>query len=315
MKPYYPLYITLLLLNGCSLTNQNPSERTQLTEEQAYTIAQQQCIHDGETVAETGSYNPNSHTWWFDVTLNNTPPGCNPACVIYENQTSEINWRCTGLLPEDLSASEEIRQLFVQKYPKYSNTLQISPTHETEKFMRGSIIFESGAPGGIFLATKLNEQWQIVFEGNGQISCSLSSYGFPDDMLFDCTESATTEKLDLSAQQLQKIPDSVFNNTALQQLNISDNQISGAIQAEIRHLKNLRVLNASGNNMTGLPAEIGQLQNLEILDLSDNQLTGLPYELGNLQNLNVLNISGNNYSEQDLDIIIQKLPKDVNIIK
>lgn len=128
-------------------------------------------------------------------------------------------------------------------------------------------------------------------------------------------EIQTNKKLDLSNQNLKKIPEDIFNQKGLEELDVSNNQLTGAIQAEIRHLQNLRVLNASDNQMTGVPAEIGQLQNLQVLDLSNNQLTGLPHELGNLQNLKTLDISGNNYSELDLSVIQEKLPKDINIIK
>lgn len=128
-------------------------------------------------------------------------------------------------------------------------------------------------------------------------------------------EPKTNIKLDLSNQNLQRIPEYVFSQRNLEELDVSNNQLTGAIQAEIRHLQNLKILNASNNQMTGVPAEIGQLENLQILDLSNNQLTGLPYELGNLKNLKTLNISGNNYSELDLAIIQENLPKDVNIIK
>lgn len=132
---------------------------------------------------------------------------------------------------------------------------------------------------------------------------------------------ATTEvkpvknSLNLSNQQLNKAPEYIFSRTNLEELNLSNNQLTGSIQAEIRFLQNLRVLNASNNLMTGVPAEVGQLKNLEILDLSNNQLTGLPYELGNLKNLKTLDISGNNYSTHDLDIITKTLPADVQIIK
>ncbi len=122
-------------------------------------------------------------------------------------------------------------------------------------------------------------------------------------------------QLDLSGQGLTKIPDDVFKRTELVELNIASNKLTGALPAEIRHLSNLVVLNASNNQMTGVPAEVGQLSKLEILNLANNKLTGLPYELGNLQNLKVLNISGNDYSEQDLEVIKQKLPVSVNIIK
>jgi Leucine-rich repeat (LRR) protein len=128
-------------------------------------------------------------------------------------------------------------------------------------------------------------------------------------------EVASKNILDLSNQSLTKIPSDVFSKTNLQELNVSGNQLTGAIQGEIRFLQNLVVLNASNNQMTGVPAEIGQLEKLEVLDLSNNQLTGLPYELGNLKNLKILNISGNNYSELDLGIIKEKLPTSVKIIK
>lgn len=120
-------------------------------------------------------------------------------------------------------------------------------------------------------------------------------------------------KLDLSNKGLTSIPGYVFNMTNLQELNVSHNRITGAIQAEIRHLQNLKILNASYNQMTGVPAEIGQLSQLEVLDLSYNQLTGLPYELGNLIKLKTFNLKGNNYATQDLDKIKQGIP-NTNII-
>lgn len=120
--------------------------------------------------------------------------------------------------------------------------------------------------------------------------------------------------LNLSGQGLNSIPNYVFSQTNLEELNVSNNNLTGAIQSQIGQLKNLKVLNASNNKMTGVPAEVGQLSKLEILDLSNNQLTGLPNELGNLQNLKTLNLSGNNYSEQDLNNIRSKLPITTDII-
>lgn len=126
------------------------------------------------------------------------------------------------------------------------------------------------------------------------------------------TDSPLT--LDMSGKNLTKVPSSIFTQTKLQSLDLSDNALSGALQAEIRNLQNLVTLNLSNNQFTGVPAEIGQLKNLESLDLSNNQLTGLPYELGNLSNLKVLNLSGNNYSTADLEIIRAKLPTATSII-
>lgn len=162
---------------------------TGLTEAEARTIAQQTCIKGAESLALGGIYNENSKTWWFDANLNATQSGCHPACVVWEEtKTAEINWRCTGLIVPEEPAGETIRQLFAEKYPKYGETLSVIIERETDSHARGSITFVDGEPGGLFLAAKIDSQWQIVHEGNGAIACNLAKYGFPNDMLFDCAE-------------------------------------------------------------------------------------------------------------------------------
>ncbi len=122
------------------------------------------------------------------------------------------------------------------------------------------------------------------------------------------TPSNSGTTINLSGQNLEKVPSSTFEKTNTEILDISNNRLTGALPGEIRFLKNLRTLKANNNLMTGVPAEVGQLSNLEILDLSNNKLTGLPRELGNLKNLKTMNLSGNNYSEQDLNYIKEHLP-------
>ena len=68
-------------------------------------------------------------------------------------------------------------------------------------------------------------------------------------------------------------------------VDLSGRGLSGSLKAEVRLLSNLKTLDLSNNNFTGLPAEVGQLSKLENLNLSNNPLTGLPNELANLKNL------------------------------
>ncbi|MBW3013221.1 hypothetical protein KY340_03355 [Candidatus Woesearchaeota archaeon] len=82
----------------CSNIREESCPGTVYTYEQAKAIA----INSGITEDQfTGDfvYNDYTQTWWFDVNIEKE--GCSPAMVVDEKTgTAEINWRCTGLIPE-----------------------------------------------------------------------------------------------------------------------------------------------------------------------------------------------------------------------
>lgn len=156
----------------------------------------------------------------------------------------------------------------------------------------------------------------VLLLGAGCVSVDINSNTgsvSPDSDQPVVAPSTSNTSVDLSDQALTSLPSYILDRTDIEELDISGNQMTGALPAEIRHLSRLRILNASNNNFTGVPAEIGQLNNLEVLDYSNNQLTGLPYELGNLRNLRVLDLSGNDVSSVDLETIRKALPAETEI--
>lgn len=158
----------------------------------------------------------------------------------------------------------------------------------------------------------------FVFNGNDETSkVSDESAGAgirttPDESAVP--ESAVGGQINLSGQDLSEVPKYVFAQTDAVLLDLSDNSLSGALPGEVRLLQNLRTLDISGNDFTGVPAEVGQLKNLEVLNISNNPITGLPYEIGNLQKLRVLDLRNTDYAEQDLEVIRKNLPKSTEIL-
>ena len=104
--------------------------------------------------------------------------------------------------------------------------------------------------------------------------------------------------LDLSDNQLSgSIPAQLGNLSNLERLTLTGNQLSGAIPAQLGNLSSLEGLGLSFNQLTGsIPAQLGGLSNLERLYLSFNQLSAIPKELGNLSSLRSLSVSSNRLS-------------------
>ena len=103
-------------------------------------------------------------------------------------------------------------------------------------------------------------------------------------------------RLDLTINQVTgEIPAELGGLSNLTGLSLYRNQLTGGIPAELGSLTNLTDLDLYGNQLTGaIPAELGSLSNLTDLDLFSNQLTGgIPAELGNLTNLEFLSLSNN----------------------
>jgi len=84
------------------------------------------------------------------------------------------------------SARESIKEFLAKKYDKKVSEVTITITQETENHAKGSVVFQPGGSGnsGLFLAAKINDEWEVVFDGNGAPDCvNLESYNFPQEML------------------------------------------------------------------------------------------------------------------------------------
>ncbi|KAM4099887.1 hypothetical protein ACB094_05G026700 [Castanea mollissima] len=81
-------------------------------------------------------------------------------------------------------------------------------------------------------------------------------------------------------------------------IDLSSNNLSGSIPAEISDLSELRFLNLSRNHLMGkIPEKIGSMKELESVDLSRNHLSGeIPPSMSNLTFLSLLDLSYNNLS-------------------
>jgi len=140
--------------------------------------------------------------------------------------------------------------------------------------------------------------------------------GTPDDMIFNLPRLQTLNLsyndikfsfdgigaahdlrvLKLSGTQVSSI-DGIGQAVSLNELHLTDNNLSGKIPDELFNLINLRGLYMNYNRFTGrLSSRIGQLVNLENLFLLGNDLTGqIPSSIGNLKQMKVLTLSENRF--------------------
>ncbi|QCD94640.1 LRR receptor-like serine/threonine-protein kinase FLS2 [Vigna unguiculata] len=113
-------------------------------------------------------------------------------------------------------------------------------------------------------------------------------------------EGADLNIYDFNVLVMWKGNDYVFWNpdVLLSSIDLSSNNLTGAIPNQIGYLLGLVSMNLSRNNLHGeIPSDIGNLSLLEFLDLSRNNFSGnIPSTLPNIDGLGVLDLSNNNLS-------------------
>ncbi len=95
-------------------------------------------------------------------------------------------------LTDNLAINQAIKEKFAQKYERNLDEISINITTSTPTHMRGSVKFgiaDEPGEGGIFFAALVDDEWQLVFDGNGIIPCDLLiEYNFPEDFQADCAQ-------------------------------------------------------------------------------------------------------------------------------
>jgi hypothetical protein len=84
--------------------------------------------------------------------------------------------------------------------------------------------------------------------------------------------------------------------TALTEIKLSRNQLSGALSPAVSALCRFKTLDLCQNRLTTIPGELGQCTALVEINLGFNRLVSLPQELGQLAALQTLDVRNNLYA-------------------
>lgn len=97
----------------------------------------------------------------------------------------------------ELSAKDQITQAISQKNNWDPSNVELNVTTIEGDFSKGDVKFKGEMGGGLWFAAKVNKRWQIVYDGNGIITCDqLTNYSnFPKDLIPNCFNKQTNEMI------------------------------------------------------------------------------------------------------------------------
>lgn len=98
--------------------------------------------------------------------------------------------------------------------------------------------------------------------------------------------------LDLSVNNLEKLPDAITSLIGLEELYLNDTFLD-FLPANFGRLINLRILELRDNNLITLPKSMARLQKLQRIDIGNNEFKELPEVMENLINLTEFWCDGN----------------------
>ncbi|KAH6765139.1 Leucine-rich receptor-like protein kinase family protein [Perilla frutescens var. frutescens] len=131
-------------------------------------------------------------------------------------------------------------------------------------------------------------------------------YGIHCDNATGLVTEISLDNLNLSGQ----ISPSLSALQNLTSLVLTSHSLTGSLPNELSKCINLKVLNVSGNYLSGRVPDLSMLTNLVVLDLSVNSFTGaFPSWVGNLTGLVSLGLGLNDYDEGEIPESIGNLKK------
>ncbi|HPN67406.1 MAG TPA: hypothetical protein PLZ62_02005 [bacterium] len=87
----------------------------------------------------------------------------------------------------DNDVTSSLKNIFAQKFSKPVADISVNVTAEAQNHVKGLVKAADEISGGMFFATNINGNWEVVWDGNGTYECSLlDQYGFPDYMKEGC---------------------------------------------------------------------------------------------------------------------------------
>ncbi|PIT94891.1 hypothetical protein COT98_01840 [Candidatus Falkowbacteria bacterium CG10_big_fil_rev_8_21_14_0_10_39_9] len=79
-----------------------------------------------------------------------------------------------------------LQELFAQQLGITKDQVMVNIAREDYSHIKGIVTIKDKYEG-IFLATRIDGNWKIVWEGKGKYPCStIQSYNFPGEMVSDC---------------------------------------------------------------------------------------------------------------------------------
>ncbi|XP_067932909.1 malignant fibrous histiocytoma-amplified sequence 1 homolog [Watersipora subatra] len=227
-----------------------------------------------------------------------------------------------SMLTDDLRMPNGTIKDIEEEY-KYLGIMQSNINHESEwsaphvdqtvHFTRCLQLLTVAKPGDGFMqvlphrSTNVNvTNWSVV---KSYFDLNLIP-GYRETM--NCLGSLTLlRKLELFANPIKVLPESITALSSLEELNLSGCQLS-QLPESLGSLTSLRKLDLSRNPIKVLPESITALSSLEELSLSGCQLSQLPERCHSLQMLRNLSLSSNNI--QSLPFWIYKLERLVELV-
>ena len=102
---------------------------------------------------------------------------------VRENRVAPQN-----IVTSEKTTKELISDLINQKFNRPENILTVEVIADTGVFAKGTYN-ETGTGGGIWLAAKTANGWELAFTGNGIVACSdISQYNFPKVIVSSCLD-------------------------------------------------------------------------------------------------------------------------------